>query len=199
MQNINLYNHPKCFGFNKGLASSLILSSAISIHNFEEEKLLFDDALLSKDYNVLSGLIWTFEGESNFASVGYKAMPIDFDGNIIQDFNNPINGIRNIALALFIMTIFMIAYIDMKAVKRTAKAIDPNHSTKLFWDIFLTNLIFGFEPSNYAEYHFHGKPLKQRLTFLSFTEMILFSRSINLQAKIEVLDKKQNTYAYFKE
>ncbi|MBO7447977.1 hypothetical protein J6U78_06570, partial [bacterium] len=103
------------------------------------------------------------------------------------------------ALALFIMTIFMIAYIDMKAIKRTAKAIDPDHSTKLFWDIFLTDLIFGFEPSNYAEYHFHGKPLKQRLTFLSFTEMILFSRSINLQAKIEILDKKQNTYAYFKE
>lgn len=103
------------------------------------------------------------------------------------------------ALALFIMTIFMIAYIDIKAIKRTAKAIDPDHSTKLFWDIFLTDLIFGFEPSNYAEYHFQGKSIKQRLTFLSFTEMILFSRSINLQAKIEILDKKQNTYAYFKE
>lgn len=103
------------------------------------------------------------------------------------------------ALALFIMTIFMIAYIDMKTVKRTAKVIDSDHSTKLFWDIFLTDLIFGFEPSNYAEYHFHGKSLKQRLTFLSFVEMILFSRSINLQAKIEILDKKQNTYACFKE
>ena len=99
------------------------------------------------------------------------------------------------ALALFIMTIFMIAYIDMKAIKRTANAIDP----KLFWDIFFTDLIFGFEPSNYAEYHFQDKPLKQRLTFLSFTEMILFSRSINLEAKIDILDKKQNTYAYFKE
>lgn len=103
------------------------------------------------------------------------------------------------AIALFIMTIFMIAYIDINAIKRTAKTLDPDHSTKLFWDIFLTNLIFGFEPSNYAEYHFYGKPLKQRLTFLSFTEMIIFSRSINLQAKIEILDKKQNTYAYFKE
>ena len=99
------------------------------------------------------------------------------------------------ALALFIMTIFMIAYIDIKAIRRTANAVNP----KLFWDIFFTDLIFGFEPSNYAEYHFHGKPLKQRLTFLSFTEMILFSRSINLQAKIEILDKKQNTYAYFKD
>ena len=99
------------------------------------------------------------------------------------------------ALALFIMTIFMIAYIDMKAIKRTANAID----SKLFWDIFFTDLIFGFEPSNYAEYHFQDKPLKQRLTFLSFTEMILFSRSINLEADIDILDKKQNTYAYFKE
>lgn len=102
-------------------------------------------------------------------------------------------------LALFIMTIFMIAFIDIKAIKRTAKTIDPAHFTKLFWDIFLTGLIFGFEPSNYAEYHFQDKPLKQRFTFLSFTEMILFSRSINLQAEIDILDKKQNTYAYFKD
>lgn len=105
------------------------------------------------------------------------------------------------ALAIFIMTVFMIRFINLKAIKRTrdalVKAGESTHPFRLFWDIFIWNLIFGYDASDYAEYHFIDKSRKERLSFISFNEQVLFSRSINLNAKVDILGNKHNTYKYF--
>lgn len=162
LQNINLYNHPKCIGLNKCLTSYQVLSSAISIQNFEEEKLFFDEALLSNDYNVLSGLVWTFEGESKFASVGYEAMPMDFDGNIIQDFHNPINGIRNIYITIFPengKTYSIISWLNLSSPVYKTVYEKLNNLTEEERKNFINNTIpiytnnCAFKPSFYKSFH----------------------------------------------
>ena len=112
------------------------------------------------------------------------------------------NSIKR-SIALFIMTIFMIGFLDLNSIKKTRDKIvrtgASKNPTRLFWDILIWNLIFGYDPSSYAECDFINKSAKERLTFLSSTEQILFSRSINLDAKISILDNKKNTYEFFKD
>jgi hypothetical protein len=107
------------------------------------------------------------------------------------------------ALALFIMTIFMIGFIDLKTIKLKRDILvrsgESDNPIKLFWDIFIWNLIFGYDGSAYTEYHFLNKSAKDRFSFVSYTEQILFSRAINLEADSNIFDKKYNTYKYFKE
>ena len=107
------------------------------------------------------------------------------------------------ALALVIMTVFMLAFLDLKAVKITRDRLIKEGASKkpimIYWDILIWYVIFGYDPSAYTEFHFINKTAKERLTFVSYTEQILFARSINLDAKTEIFDKKYNTYEYFKE
>ena len=61
----------------------------MSVSDFEEEKQVFDKAILSGDYDVLTSIIWTFDGFSNYAATGAEAPEIDFMGKRIQDLRNP--------------------------------------------------------------------------------------------------------------
>lgn len=101
--------------------------------------------------------------------------------------------------AVFIMTFFMLRFIDLKAVRKTRDNIKSEHPVRLYWDILFWHVVFGFDPSTYAECDFIGKTWKERFTFLSNTEQILFSRAINLDAEINLLDNKNKTYEHFKE
>lgn len=106
------------------------------------------------------------------------------------------------ALAKFLMTLFMIHLIDLKSVKtlrdKLVEAGCSKHKTALFWDILFTNLIYGFDPSSYGEYGFANKSLKDRLTFFSYYEKVLFAQAVNLKSDSNILDKKNKTYESFK-
>ena len=102
-------------------------------------------------------------------------------------------------LAVFIMTFFMLRFIDLKAVSKTRDSLKSEHPIRLYWDILFWHVVFGFDPSTYAECDFVDKSCAERRTFLSNTEQILFSRAINLEAEISLLDNKNKTYEFFKE
>ena len=101
--------------------------------------------------------------------------------------------------AVFVMTFFMLRFIDLKAVRKTRDNLKSEHPIRLYWDILFWHVVFGFDPSTYAECDFVGKTWKERFTFLSNTEQIIFSRAINLDAEISLLDNKNKTYEHFKE
>lgn len=107
------------------------------------------------------------------------------------------------ALALVIMTVFMLAFLDLKAVKRTRDRLvsegASNKPIRLYWDILIWYAIFGYDPSEYTTYNFNEKSAKKRLTFLSSNEQIFFSKSININANSLILDDKSHAFDYFKE
>lgn len=95
----NLINDERCI--DKDLAIEMKKSYELAVKNFEEEKVIFDRALLSRDFHVLTSFVWEFPYDINFASNGVETMPLDFDGNKLQDITDPINPARNIYLSVF--------------------------------------------------------------------------------------------------
>ena len=74
---------------------------SMAVDDFREEKSVFDEALLKKRYDVLSSVVWSFDGFSNFAATGGEAPSLDFDSNIIQDLLNPQTPVRHIYYSVF--------------------------------------------------------------------------------------------------
>lgn len=74
---------------------------AMAVNDYLEEKKLFDDALIKKEYNVLTSFVWSFDGFSNFAAVGGEAPSLDFQGKQIQDLTNPKVPARHIFITVF--------------------------------------------------------------------------------------------------
>ena len=66
-----------------------------------KKKRIFDDALLNRKYDVLTSLVWTFDGFSNFAASGGEAPARDYENNLIQDLMNPSVPARHIFLSVF--------------------------------------------------------------------------------------------------
>ncbi len=101
------------------------------------------------------------------------------------------------------MNIFMIRFINLKSIKDTRDKLvssgKSNCSFRLYWDILLWNLLFGYDPSEYSAYNFIDISFKDRFSFISFNEQILFARSINNNFNYDILSKKQNTYLFYKE
>lgn len=56
-----------------------------SLEDFKKEKMTFDNALLTGEYDVLSSVVWEFDGSIKFAFTGFEAMTYDLFGNKIQD------------------------------------------------------------------------------------------------------------------
>ncbi len=73
----------------------------MAISDFEEEKQLFDKALMDKQYNVLTSVVWEFDGFSNFAVTAGESPTYDFNGKKIQDLLNPNIPARHIYLCVF--------------------------------------------------------------------------------------------------
>lgn len=73
----------------------------MAINDFEEEKIVFDTALLTHRYDVLTSIIWEFDGFSNFAVTAGEAPMSDFSGKKIQDLLNPHIPARHIYLCVF--------------------------------------------------------------------------------------------------
>ena len=73
----------------------------MAVADYEEEKKIFDRALIDKDYNVLTSVVWEFDGFSNFAATGAEAPIFDFLGNQIQDLLNLSISVRHIYTCVF--------------------------------------------------------------------------------------------------
>lgn len=57
----------------------------LSVIDFEKEKIHFDNAIINRDYSILTSFVWQFDGFSNFAASGGWAPAFDFDNNLVQD------------------------------------------------------------------------------------------------------------------
>ncbi len=74
---------------------------SMAVDDFREEKAILDDALINKRYDVLTSIVWVFDGFSNFAATGGEAPSLDFDSNRIQDLLNPHIPVRHIYYSVF--------------------------------------------------------------------------------------------------
>lgn len=86
----------------------------LSTMDYEAEKQFFDEALLSKNYGILTSIVWEFEGESHFAATGGEAPVYDAEMNQIQDISDPNKCVRHIYYSAFPQngkTYFIISWI----------------------------------------------------------------------------------------
>ncbi len=74
---------------------------SMAVDDFREEKAVFDKALLTGQYDILTSIVWTFDGFSNFAATGGEAPSLDFESNQIQDLKNPHIPVRHIYYSVF--------------------------------------------------------------------------------------------------
>ncbi|MEI6578546.1 MAG: SEC-C metal-binding domain-containing protein [Eubacteriales bacterium] len=73
----------------------------LAINDFKIEKEVFDEALLSGNYNVLTSFVWKFEGLSNFAGSGFEAPTTDLKGTTIQNLLDFSKTVGHIFVSVF--------------------------------------------------------------------------------------------------
>lgn len=73
----------------------------MAVDDLEDEKAIFDQALLMKKYDVLTSFVWEFPGFSNFAATGGETPSSDFSGKPIQDLLDPNQPARHIYFYVF--------------------------------------------------------------------------------------------------
>ena len=73
----------------------------MAIDDFQDVKKIFDTALLTGNYDVLSSVVWEFDQPVKFAGTGFEAMTHDLEGNKIQDLFNPNVSAKHIFVMLF--------------------------------------------------------------------------------------------------
>ena len=73
----------------------------MAVVDYEEEKILFDSAIMSGNYDILTSIVWQFDGYSNFAASGGEAPGLDFNSHKIQDLLNPNTPVRHIYMSVF--------------------------------------------------------------------------------------------------
>lgn len=100
MQQEMFFNKPSIADI-PGLYTDGQTPQAMAVNDYLEEKQFFDNALIKKEYNVLTSFVWSFNGFSNFAAVGGEAPSLDFQGKQIQDLSNPNVPARHIYITVF--------------------------------------------------------------------------------------------------
>lgn len=73
----------------------------MAVDDYADEKVLFDKALLTKHYDVLTSIVWSFDGFSHFAATGGEAPSLDYDNQWIQNLINPTVPVRHIYYSVF--------------------------------------------------------------------------------------------------
>jgi hypothetical protein len=73
----------------------------MAIDDLENVKKIFDTALLTGNYDVLSSVVWEFDQSVKFAGTGFEAMTNDLEGNKIQDLLNPNVSAKHIFVMVF--------------------------------------------------------------------------------------------------
>ena len=73
----------------------------MAVDDFHRVKEIFDGALQTENYNVLSSMVWEFNQTVKFAGTGFEAMTHDLEGNMIQDLMNPNINAKHIFVMVF--------------------------------------------------------------------------------------------------
>lgn len=73
----------------------------MAVSDYEKDKEIFDQAILNKEYSVLTYFVWSFDGFSNFAATGGETPTKDFDGNYLQNLTDFSVPARHIYLCVF--------------------------------------------------------------------------------------------------
>ena len=73
----------------------------MAVADYEQEKAIFDKALIDSQFDVLTSVVWEFDGFSNFAATSGEAPMYDFTGKKIQDLLNPNVRARHIYTCVF--------------------------------------------------------------------------------------------------
>ncbi|EZH64724.1 hypothetical protein DH09_19590 [Bacillaceae bacterium JMAK1] len=73
----------------------------MAINDFGPVKNQFDKALLDKDFDILTSVVWKFNQSAKFAGTGFEAMTKDLQGNNIQDLLNPDILAKHIFVVVF--------------------------------------------------------------------------------------------------
>lgn len=60
----------------------------MAINDFVPVKEQFDQALLDKNYDILTSIVWEFEQSAKFAGTGFEVLTKDLKGNVLQDLSN---------------------------------------------------------------------------------------------------------------
>lgn len=72
-----------------------------AVSDYEDDKKIFDQAILKKEYDVLTCFVWTFDGFSNFAATGGETPSDDFNGNVIQNLRDFSIPARHMYISVF--------------------------------------------------------------------------------------------------
>lgn len=73
----------------------------LALQDFEPVKKCFDSALLNKDYNILTSIVWEFDKEIKFAGTGFQAPTKDLNGNTLQDLGDKDNLVKHMFISIF--------------------------------------------------------------------------------------------------
>lgn len=73
----------------------------LAIDDFKNEKEIFDNALLSNNYDVLTSVVWEFDQSINFAGTGFEALTRDLENNELQDINDLNKQMKHIFFMVF--------------------------------------------------------------------------------------------------
>lgn len=73
----------------------------MAVADFEKEKEFFDKALIDRRYDVLTSVVWEFDGFSNFAATAGETPMFDFDGKQIQNLLDPNVPARHVYTCVF--------------------------------------------------------------------------------------------------
>lgn len=98
-QNFNTINPHSSFASDSKIDGKTGFDMSVS--DFEKEKSIFDNALINSNYDVLTSIVWEFEGFSNFAATGGEAPMMDYDNQVIQNLLNPNVPVGHIYITVF--------------------------------------------------------------------------------------------------
>ena len=73
----------------------------LAVSDLEECKKIFDRAIVNKEYDVLTSIVWEFEKTINFAASGFTVLCNDLKGNTIQDLRNINISMKHVFFTIF--------------------------------------------------------------------------------------------------
>lgn len=73
----------------------------MALKDFEPVKKCFDNALLNKNYDILTSIVWEFDKEIKFAGTGFEAPTQDLNGNTLQDLDDTDKLVKHIFITVF--------------------------------------------------------------------------------------------------
>lgn len=77
------------------------IGNRMAVEDFAEDKLIFDKAILEKNYSVLTSIIWEFDKAVKFACTGFEALQYDLKNKKIQDLMDFSKPAQHIYVCIF--------------------------------------------------------------------------------------------------